>query len=57
VLAEFGLHLPDEVEIAVWDASAETRYLVVPRKPDGELTEEELAARVTRKGLIGTAAV
>jgi nitrile hydratase len=57
VLAEFGLHLPDEVEIAVWDASAETRYLVVPRKPEGELTEEELAARVTRRGLIGTAAV
>jgi nitrile hydratase len=60
VLAEFGLRLPDEVEIAVWDASAETRYLVVPRRPEGEpagLSEEELAARVTRKGLIGTAAV
>jgi nitrile hydratase len=60
VLAEFGLSLPDEVEIAVWDASAETRYLVVPRRPEGEpagLSEEELAARVTRKGLIGTAAV
>jgi nitrile hydratase subunit alpha len=57
VLAEFGLSLPDDVEIAVWDASAETRYLVIPRRPQGELTEEELVSRVTRKGLIGTAAV
>ncbi len=57
VLEEFGLTLPPEVEIAVWDASAETRYLVVPRRPAGDRTEEELAARVTRRGLIGTAAV
>jgi nitrile hydratase len=57
VLAEFGLTLPGEVEIEVWDASAETRYLVVPRRPEGDLSEEELATRVTRKGLIGTAAV
>jgi nitrile hydratase len=57
VLAEFGLNLPDEVEIAVWDASAETRYLVVPRRPKGDLSEEELVTRVTRKGLIGTAAL
>jgi nitrile hydratase len=57
VLAEFGLTVPDEVEIAVWDASAETRYLVLPRRPEGDLSEEELTARVTRKGLIGTAAV
>ncbi|GLY87358.1 nitrile hydratase subunit alpha [Actinoallomurus iriomotensis] len=57
VLEEFGLTLPDDVEIAVWDASAETRYLVVPRRPEGDLPEEELAARVTRRGLIGTAAV
>ena len=57
VLEEFGLTLPAEVEIAVWDASAETRYLVVPRRPAEDLTEEELAARVTRRGLIGTAAV
>jgi nitrile hydratase subunit alpha len=57
VLAEFGLRLPDDVEIAVWDASAETRYLVVPRRPEGDLTEEEPATRVTRAGLIGTAAV
>jgi nitrile hydratase subunit alpha len=57
VLAEFGLTLPDEVEIAVWDSSAETRYLVVPLRPEGDLSEEELTARVSRKGLIGTAAV
>jgi nitrile hydratase len=59
VLAEFGLEVPDDIEIAVWDSSAETRYLVVPRRPpgSGELTEEELTARVTRHGLIGTAAI
>jgi len=52
VLAEFGLTLPDDVEIAIWDASAETRYLVLPRRP-----EDRLAALVTRRGLIGTAAI
>lgn len=59
VLAEFGLHLPHDTEIRVWDASAETRYLVVPRRPAGtdELGEDELAALVTRNGMIGTAAV
>jgi nitrile hydratase len=59
VLAEFGLELPVDVQIAVWDASAETRYMVVPRRPAGTagLSEEALAALVTRNGLIGTAAV
>ena len=59
VLREFGLELPDDVRITVWDASAETRYMVVPRRPEGTdgLSEPELAALVTRKGLIGTAAV
>ncbi|GAA4130913.1 nitrile hydratase subunit alpha [Actinomadura keratinilytica] len=59
VLAEFGLVLPDEVEIAVWDSSSEVRYMVLPRRPDGTegLAEEALAALVTREGLIGTAAV
>ena len=59
VLQEFGLELPASTRITVWDASAETRYMVLPRRPDasdGE-TERELAQRVTRKGLIGTAAV
>ncbi|MCW2506914.1 MAG: nthA [Modestobacter sp.] len=59
VLAEFGLELPAGTSIAVWDASAESRYMVLPRRPEGtgSLSEEELAALVTRKGLLGTAAV
>lgn len=59
VLGEFGLELPADTEIRVWDSSAETRYLVVPRRPAGteDATESELAALVTRAGMIGTAAV
>jgi nitrile hydratase subunit alpha len=59
VLAEFGLTLPDTTRITVWDASAETRYMVLPQRPTGtdDLDEPALAALVTRKGLIGTAAV
>ncbi|WP_329338646.1 nitrile hydratase subunit alpha [Streptomyces sp. NBC_00663] len=59
VLREFGLELPDTVDITVWDSSAETRYLVLPRRPEGTegLGEEELTALVTRNALIGTAAV
>ncbi|GAA2929276.1 nitrile hydratase subunit alpha [Streptomyces mexicanus] len=57
VLAEFGLELPAGTEITVWDSSAETRYMVLPRRPEGTegLGEEELAALVTRNALIGTA--
>jgi nitrile hydratase len=59
VLREFGLELPADTRVSVWDASAESRYMVLPRRPEGtaDLTEDELAALVTRKGLIGTAAV
>jgi nitrile hydratase len=59
VLREFGVELPASTTIAVWDASAESRYMVLPRRPDGtgDLTEEQLAGLVTRKGLIGTATV
>ncbi|WP_138734587.1 nitrile hydratase subunit alpha [Modestobacter excelsi] len=59
VLAEFGLELPVGTSVAVWDASAESRYMVLPRRPVGTegLAEDELAALVTRKGLIGTAVV
>lgn len=59
VLAEFGLRLPEDTEIAVWDASAESRYLVLPARPAGsaDLSEADLAALVTLGGLIGTAAV
>ena len=57
VLGEFGLELPDQVEIRVWDSSAEVRYLVVPMRPAGTdgLTEEALSALVTRDCMIGTA--
>ncbi|MFC9495068.1 MULTISPECIES: nitrile hydratase subunit alpha [unclassified Streptomyces] len=56
VLAEFGVTLPESVDITVWDSSAETRYMVLPRRPAGtdRLSEEELASLVTRNGLIGT---
>jgi len=57
VLLELGLELPDEVEIIVWDSSAELRYMVLPERPDGTegWTEEELAAIVTRDCMIGVA--
>ncbi|MFF4633687.1 nitrile hydratase subunit alpha [Streptomyces griseorubiginosus] len=59
VLREFGLELPPGTDITVWDSSAETRYLVLPRRPEGTegLGEEELTALVTRNALIGTAAL
>lgn len=55
VLREFGLEVPDEVEVRVWDSSAEIRYLVVPRRPEGsdDLDEAALAALVTRDSMIG----
>ena len=57
VLREFGLELPAETELRVWDASAEIRYLVLPERPPGSegLCEAELAALVTRDCMIGTA--
>jgi nitrile hydratase subunit alpha len=57
VLREFGVEVPDDVEVRVWDSSAEVRYLVVPQRPaDTEgLAEPELAALVTRDSMIGTA--
>jgi nitrile hydratase len=59
VLRTFGLELADDTEITVWDANAESRFMVLPARPAGTegLTEEELAALVTRDGLIGVAAV
>ena len=59
VLAEFGLGLPADTEIVVHDTSAESRHMVLPLRPAGTdaLGEAELAALVTREGLIGTAAV
>jgi len=59
VLAEFGLELPGEVEITVWDSTSEARYMVLPVRPAGTdtLGADELTALVTRNGLIGTALV
>jgi len=55
VLHEFGLELPESVEIRVWDSSAEIRYMVLPERPAAteEMTEAELAPLVTRDSLIG----
>jgi nitrile hydratase len=57
VLAEFGLSLPEEVEIRVWDSTAEIRYLVIPERPAGTegLSEDALAELVTRDSMIGVA--
>jgi nitrile hydratase subunit alpha len=56
VLADFGVTLPDGIEIRVWDSTAEVRYLVVPQRPAGSerLDEATLAALVTRDSMIGT---
>jgi nitrile hydratase len=57
LLREMGLDLPENVEIRVWDSSAEVRYMVLPERPAGSegKREEELAALVTRDAMIGTA--
>jgi nitrile hydratase subunit alpha len=56
VLREFGMQLPESTRIRIWDSTAEVRYLVIPRRPDGtrHLSESELAALVTRDSMIGT---
>ena len=56
VLADFGVTLPAETEIRVWDSTAEVRYLVLPLRPRGSdgWSEEQLASVVTRDGMIGT---
>ena len=58
-LADFGFDLPEKIDVRVWDSTADTRYMVVPLRPPGTagLNEEQLAALVTRNGLIGTAPV
>lgn len=59
VLEEFGLTLPGDVEIRVWDSTAELRYLVLPERPAGTegMGERELAALVTRDSMVGVANV
>ena len=57
VLAEFGIDVPDDVEVRVWDSNAEIRYMVLPMRPADtqDWTEEKLADLVTRDAMIGTA--
>ena len=57
VLREFGLEVPEEKEVRVWDSSAEVRYLVLPERPPetGDLDEEALAELVSREAMIGVA--
>jgi nitrile hydratase len=59
VLREFGLQLADEVEVHVWDSTAEIRYLILPERPAGSenLSEDDLAALVTRDAMVGVAKV
>jgi nitrile hydratase subunit alpha len=59
VLREFGVELPAETQIRIWDSSADLRYIVVPQRPAGteDMSEEELAALVTRESMIGTGLV
>ena len=56
VLAEFGVHLPETTRIRVWDSTAEIRYLVIPKRPEGtdDMGEEALSELVTRDSMIGT---
>jgi nitrile hydratase len=56
VLAEFGVRLPEETEIRVWDSTAETRFIVLPMRPAGTegWSEERLAELVTRDSMVGT---
>ena len=56
MLADFGVTLPADVELRVWDSTAEIRYLVLPERPPGTdgWSEERLATLVTRDSMIGT---
>ena len=56
VLSDFGLKLPEQTKVRIWDSTAETRFLVLPMRPDGSaaLSEEQLAELVTRDSMVGT---
>ena len=57
VLREFGLELPEAIEIRVWDSNSDVRYMVLPERPVGteQMSEAELTALVTRDAMIGVA--
>ena len=59
VLREFGLLLAEDVQVRVWDSTAELRYLVLPERPEGteQMSEDELAGLVTRDSMVGVAKV
>ena len=59
VMREFGTQVADDVEVRVWDSTAELRYIVLPERPAGteKLSEEELAGLVTRDAMVGVAKV
>jgi nitrile hydratase len=59
VLREFGLDVADDVEIRIWDSTAEIRYLVLPERPAGteKMSQEELAGLVTRDSMVGVGKV
>lgn len=59
VLKEFGLRIDDDVEVRVWDSTAELRYMVLPERPPGTdaMSEEQLAALVTRDAMIGVSLI
>ena len=59
LLKDLGLEIPDEVEVRVWDASAEQRYMVIPERPEGtgKMSEDELAELVTRDSMVGVAKI
>ena len=59
VLGEFGLELPETIEVRVWDSNSDIRYMVLPERPAGteHLSEQDLISLVTRDAMIGTAVV
>ncbi len=59
MLKEFGLDLPEEVDIRVWDSNSDMRYLVVPERPEGThgWKEDRLASIITRDSMVGVAKV
>ena len=59
LLAEFGTQVPAEIEVRVWDSTAELRYIVLPERPPGTdgMSEEALAALVTRDAMVGVARI